>query len=75
MTCKDLSSEVVIFVIIVVALLTIFTAMFTAMHYISWLKSDPIECIDGKVYEVTYRGNIKILDEQLGDICIVKDMK
>ena len=71
MTCKDLSSEVVIFVIIVVALLTIFTAM----HYISWLKSDPIECIDGKVYEVTYRGNIKILDEQLGDICIVKDMK
>jgi hypothetical protein len=77
MTCKDLSEELVIFVISAVALLTIFIAMFTAIRYISWLTSEPIECIDSKVYEVTYEGNIKILDEQHGGICteVRKDMK
>jgi hypothetical protein len=71
MTCKDLSIQVVTFVIVVITISTISTAMV----YISWLTSDPIECIDGKLYEVTYEGNIKILDEQYGDSCIVKDMK
>jgi hypothetical protein len=49
--------------------------MFTAIHYISWLTSEPIECIDSKVYEVTYKGNIKIMDEQVGDICISEETK
>jgi hypothetical protein len=71
MTCKDLSREVAILVIIVATVSTIFTAI----KYISWLTSDPIECIDSKVYEVTYEGNIKIMDEQSGDICITKETK
>jgi hypothetical protein len=75
MTCKDLSKELVIFVIIAVTALTVFVTMFTAIHYISWLNSDPIECIDSKVYEVTYEGNIKIMDEQVGDICIAEETK
>jgi hypothetical protein len=75
MTCKDLPKELVIFVIIAVTALTIFIAMFTAIHYISWLTSEPIECIDSKVYEVTYEGDIKILDEQIGDICIAEETK
>ena len=71
MTCKDLSNKVVIFVFIVATVLTIFTAI----QYMSWLTSDPIECVDGKLYEVTYKGDIKILDEQYGDICVVENSK
>jgi hypothetical protein len=71
MTCKDLSSEVVIFVVIVVTILTISTAI----QYMSWLTAIPIECIDGELYEVTYEGNIKILDKQYGDICIAEKTK
>jgi hypothetical protein len=50
-------------------------ALFSSSLYIDWLTSDPIECVDGKLYEVTYEGNIKILDEQYGEICEVKAIK
>jgi hypothetical protein len=71
MTCKELSGSVITLVIIAVAILL----AITAIQYISWLTSEPIECIGGKVYEVTYEGNLKILDEQHGEICVVKEMK
>jgi hypothetical protein len=75
MNCKELSNSVVILVMIAVAALTFFMLILTASVYISWLTSDPIECIDSKVYEVTYKGNIKILDEQVGDVCIAEETK
>jgi hypothetical protein len=71
MTCKELSGSVITLVIITVVM----WLAIASIRYISWLTSEPIECIDSKVYEVTYRGNIKILDEQLGDICIAEETK
>jgi hypothetical protein len=71
MTCKELSSGV----ISAVVALTGVCVIFGLVSYLSWLTAKPLECIDGKLYEVTYKGNIKILDEQYGDICITEETR
>ena len=75
MNCKELSGSVITIVITILVITVIVMSIITAIQYISWLTSDPVECVDGKLYEVTYEGNIKILDEQYGDICIVNKTK
>ena len=76
MTCKDLSSEVV--TILSIVTIFIILTILTATQIVSWLTENPVEsveCIDGRLYEVTYKGNIKIMDEHYGDICEVKAIK
>ena len=70
MTCKELSgvaSFVGVFIIVAMSTLTI----------IVWgakLFSEPplpVECVEGKAYEITIKGNIKYLDEIVGTKCEV----
>jgi cell division protein YceG involved in septum cleavage len=78
MTCEKLNNKINQFIdimLLIVLPICFYLTLLFCFYYVYLLfqeQSKPVECRNNKVYEISYRDNIKIYDETLEQCEVIK---